>query len=229
MMIRLGRRAYRPSRIFCLAANYRDHAKEMGKPPPSAPVVFMKPSTSLVPPGSEIPLPRHGQVLDYEGELVLLIGAEGQDVPAARAMEMVVGVGLGLDLTMRDLQRGLIAEGRPWEACKSFDRSAPLGPMVQLEKTGGIASLEFSLAVNGAVRQRGRVADMVFPPGDLVAAVSRIWRLLPGDLVYTGTPAGIGPLQAGDRVELKAPWCPGSSWRIVPAEHETTLAASGGN
>jgi 2-keto-4-pentenoate hydratase/2-oxohepta-3-ene-1,7-dioic acid hydratase in catechol pathway len=217
MKIHLGHRAYPPGRIFCLAANYHDHAKEMGKPPPSAPVVFMKPATSLVPPETDIPLPRHGQVLDYEGELVLLIDKEGQDVPAAQAMEMVAGVGLGLDLTMRDLQRGLIAEGRPWEACKSFDRSAPLGPMVPMATAGDIATLAFSLAVNGAVRQRGRVADMVFPPAELVAAISRIWCLLPGDLVFTGTPAGIGPLQAGDRVELAAPWCPGSSWRIVAA------------
>jgi len=214
-MIQLGRQAYAPGRIFCLAANYHDHAREMGKPPPSAPVVFMKPATCLVAPGEDIPVPRHGHELHYEGELVLLVGQEARDLSAAAAPDMVAGVGLGLDLTMRDLQRQLMAEGRPWEACKSFDRSAPLGPMVPLDQAGDLATLDFTLAVNGQVRQRGRVADMVFPPAALIAAISRVWRLLPGDLVFTGTPAGIGPLQAGDRVELAAPWCPAASWRIV--------------
>jgi 2-keto-4-pentenoate hydratase/2-oxohepta-3-ene-1,7-dioic acid hydratase in catechol pathway len=215
MKIRLGRRVYAPGRIFCLAANYHDHAREMGKPPPSAPVVFMKPATSLVPPGEDIAVPRHGREFHYEGELVLLVGQAGKNVPAEKAMELVVGVGLGLDLTMRDLQRELMAEKRPWEACKAFDRSAPLGPMVPTAAAGEIGALEFTLAVNGAIRQRGRVADMVFPPAVLVATISQVWALLPGDLIFTGTPAGIGALQAGDLVALAAGWCPASAWHIV--------------
>jgi 2-keto-4-pentenoate hydratase/2-oxohepta-3-ene-1,7-dioic acid hydratase in catechol pathway len=215
MNLQLGRRAYVPGRIFCLAANYHDHAREMGKPPPSAPVVFMKPSTCLVAPGDDIAIPRHGREFDYEGELVLLVGKEGSDVPAETAMELVVGVGLGLDLTMRDCQRELMAAGRPWEACKAFDRSAPLGPLVTTAAVDEIGSLEFTLSVNDVVRQHGRVADMVFPPAVLVAAISQVWALMPGDLVFTGTPAGIGPLHPGDRVALAAEWCPHSSWRIV--------------
>lgn len=215
MNIQVGRRVYRPERIFCLAANYHDHAKEMGKAPPAAPVVFLKPPTSLVAPGAAIPFPGHGRELHYEGELVLLIGGAGRNIAPQLALELVAGIGLGLDLTMRDQQRELAAAGRPWEAAKAFDYSAPLGPMVVAETAGDLAGLEFTLAVNGAVRQRGRVADMVFSPTVLITAISQVWALLPGDLIYTGTPAGIGPLQVGDEVALAAKWCPPSSWRIV--------------
>lgn len=193
-------------RIFGVGRNYADHAKELGNvmpAPGSTPIIFMKPVTSLVAPGAALLLPRGLGAVHHEMELVLLLGQGGSDIAAAAALRHVAAATLGLDLTLRDEQARLKQAGQPWELAKAFDGSAAIGRFTPM--TGGIdlQALEMHCTVNGALRQQGNTRDMLFPVSEIIAFLSRRWRLLPGDLIYTGTPAGVGPLQPGDRIELQ--------------------------
>jgi 2-keto-4-pentenoate hydratase/2-oxohepta-3-ene-1,7-dioic acid hydratase in catechol pathway len=195
-----------PHRIFCIGRNFHDHIKELapGKPEtPSEPVVFMKPVPSLVPVGEVLHLPPYGRELHHEAEIVVLIGKEGKNLPEEQADAHIAGLTLGLDLTLRDVQNELKGKGLPWELCKAFDQSAPIGKFLPYKK-GSIVleNIPIKCTVNGALRQNGNSSDMIFPIKALISYLSKHWLLKPGDLVYTGTPSGVGPLRSGDKVSI---------------------------
>lgn len=165
-------------------------------------LVFMKPPTSVVPPGP-LTLPRDRGSVHHETEMVVMLTGGGAAIPVERALEHVRGITLGLDLTLRDLQADLKKRGAPWELCKSFDHAAPLGEFTPY--TGqDLQALEFRCSVNGQTRQTGRTRDMLFPVARLIHILSKTWSLQAGDIIYTGTPAGVGPLAPGDRVTLES-------------------------
>lgn len=194
----------RINRIFCIGRNYAEHIKELGNSPDDACVVFMKPSSCVVPVGQPVVLPRGRGGVHHEAEVVVLLSGGGAGIPVERALENVAAITLGLDLTLRELQNELKKKGSPWELCKSFDAAAPLGDWVRYDGQD-LQALEFSCDVNGARRQSGNTRDMLFPVARIINILSRSWALAPGDVVYTGTPAGVGPLVPGDRVTLAAP------------------------
>lgn len=194
-------------RIFCIGKNYAEHVNELahlGHKPDGECVVFMKPATSIVPAGQPLKLPRDRGAVHHEAELVVRIGAGGANIAAADALDHVDALTLGLDLTLRELQTRLKNSGKPWELAKSFDGAAPLGAWSALDGRDPQA-IEFFLEVNGERRQHGRTRDMLYPVAQQIRILSATWALLPGDLVYTGSPAGVGPLVAGDRVVLHGP------------------------
>jgi 2-keto-4-pentenoate hydratase/2-oxohepta-3-ene-1,7-dioic acid hydratase in catechol pathway len=187
-----------PSKIVAVGRNYREHAKELGNvAPEEEPLLFLKAPTSLVIGGGDIVMPPESSRVDYEGELALVIGRKIKAWPEDRWQDALAGVCCANDVTARDLQK---KDGQ-WARAKSFDTFCPVGP----EIVSGLDSSDLAIEtrVNGAVRQSSRTSEMVFSPAFLVAYVSRMMTLLPGDLILTGTPAGIGPLAAGDVVEVE--------------------------
>lgn len=186
-----------PSKIVGIGRNYRDHAAETGKPVPTEPVIFIKPSTAVIGPGQPIRLPPGAGRVDHEAELAVLIGKRAWRVPRERAAEFVLGVTCANDVTAREMQR----RGTQFSHCKGFDTFAPLGPCIAigLDPSG----VDVEGWVNGERRQAANARDMIFPIDDLVAYVSAVMTLLPGDVISTGTPAGIAPLLAGDTVTVK--------------------------
>ena len=215
MQISVNGQLFAPNRIFCIGKNYHEHVKELGCKTPEEPVVFMKPVSSIVAPGESLFLPRHGNLLHHEVEVVLLIGREGRDIPQANALSFIAGVSLGLDLTLRDVQVQLKKAGLPWELSKSFEQSAPLG-LFKAYHPGSIdlENLSFTCSVNGELRQQGNTRGMLFPIKSLIHMLSGWWTLRPGDIVFTGTPSGVGPLKAGDRVDIESPGTGLFSWTL---------------
>jgi 2-keto-4-pentenoate hydratase/2-oxohepta-3-ene-1,7-dioic acid hydratase in catechol pathway len=203
------------ARIFCIGRNYFEHAAELANPLPAAPVIFMKPPSSLVRAGEPIHFPRHAHELHHEVELVVKIGRAGRVGEADQAPSYVAGLSLGLDLTLRDLQRQLKQKGLPWEAAKAFDQSAPIGDFVAYDASMDLDNIAFRCSVNGVQRQAGNSRDMIFPVGRLLVELSRIWVLQPGDLLFTGTPAGVAPLRIGDRVEIASDLTGAFAWSVV--------------
>ncbi len=203
-----------PQRIFCIGRNYAEHAKEMGNALPAGPVIFMKPATSLVSVGEPLKLPKDQGSVHHEMELVVLIGKQGADIPAEEALSYVAGVTLGIDLTLRDVQSRLKNAGQPWELSKSFDGSAVIGKFKAWPTQSDIQNIDMRCTVNGVVRQQGNTRDMLFPVANIIAFLSRHWRLLPGDIIYTGTPAGVGPLVTGDCIEIESPQIGRFSWNM---------------
>lgn len=192
------------NRIFCIGKNYAEHVRELahlGHAPDGDCVVFMKPASCIVEEGRPIPLPRGRGSIHHEAELVVMLTGGGRDIPEDEALDCVAGLTLGLDLTLRELQTELKNKGKPWELAKSFDGAAPLGDFKPyLEQD--LQALEFTCHVNGALRQHGRTRDMLYPVAQQISILSRTWSLQPGDIVYTGTPKGVGPLQPGDEIVL---------------------------
>lgn len=191
------------NRIFCIGRNYAEHVRELGNAPDDSCVVFMKPASCIVPVGEPIRLPQGRGSVHHEAEFVLMLTGGGPDIPAEHALENVAAITLGLDLTLRDLQNELKKKGAPWELAKAFDNAAPLGDWRPYQDQD-LQAVEFRCLVNGQLRQQGCTADMLFPVPRLIHILSRTWSLEPGDIVYTGTPAGVGPLKPGDRIALEA-------------------------
>ncbi|MGX5696420.1 fumarylacetoacetate hydrolase family protein [Agromyces soli] len=187
------------SKIVAVGKNYRDHAAEMGGEAPSEPLLFLKPNTSIIGPGDAIVLPKQSEQVEHEGELAVIIGRVAKHVAVEDALDIVFGYTIANDVTARDLQR---RDGQ-WTRAKSFDTFCPLGPIVDTELDLAAGSIETS--VNGERRQEGRFADMVHPVAEIIAYASSVFTLLPGDVILTGTPAGVGPLVAGDTVEVTVP------------------------
>lgn len=188
-------------RVYCIGRNYADHAREMGHDPDrEPPFFFTKQADSLLPDGALLPYPVQTQDLHHEIELVVAIGRGGSDIAPAAALEHVFGYAVGLDMTRRDLQAEAKRLGRPWEIGKAFDGAAPCSAIVPAARIGHPAQGAIWLEVNGQPRQRGDLADMIWPVAELVAHMSRYFRLEAGDLIYTGTPAGVGAVQVGDRL-----------------------------
>lgn len=188
-------------RIFCVGRNYAEHAREMGhNPEREAPFFFTKPADAVVESGASIPYPPETQNLHHEIELVVAIGHGGANIPVEAALAHVYGYGVGIDLTRRDLQGVAKTAGRPWDLAKGFDLSAPMGPLTPVAAGAQGAKGRIWLAVNGVEKQSGDLADMIWPVADVIAFLSRSVTLVPGDLIMTGTPAGVGPLVLGDVV-----------------------------
>ncbi|ASJ01965.1 acylpyruvase [Thermococcus profundus] len=191
----------RPSKIVALAKNYEEHAKEMKSDVPEKPVFFLKPPSALIGPGDPIILPRMSKRVDHEVELAVIIGKRTKRVPAEKAMDYVIGYTIMLDITARDLQAEARKKGLPWTIAKGFDTFAPVGPRVVDKRELKIDDLEIGLKVNGELRQLGRTSEMVFKVPELIEYISSVMTLEPGDIIATGTPAGVGPLRHGDHVE----------------------------
>ena len=194
-------------RLFCIGKNYAEHVAELahlGHQPDGECVVFMKPASAIVPEGEPIELPKGKGSIHHEAELVVLLTGGGRDIPVEEALDCVAGLTLGLDLTLRDLQTQLKKQGKPWEIAKAFDGAAPLGDFKPFLNQD-LQALEFTLYVNGKLRQHGRTKDMLYTVARQIHILSQTWALLPGDAIYTGTPAGVGPLEPGDKVVLEGP------------------------
>ncbi len=189
-------------RIFCIARNYEAHAREMGSNPDrEAPFFFTKSADDLVSNGATIPYPPETANYHFEGELVIAIGKEGAKVSEGDALDLVFGYATGLDMTRRDLQLDAREKGRPWDSAKNFSFSAPLAA-IRPATEGHVESGSIKLTVNGEVRQDADISDLIWNCAEQIAYVSRFERLLPGDLIYTGTPAGVGAVTPGDRIEV---------------------------
>ncbi|MBR2443087.1 MAG: fumarylacetoacetate hydrolase family protein [Rikenellaceae bacterium] len=191
-------------KIICIGRNYRAHIQELDHTDalPTSPQFFMKPDTALHRNNDPFYLPDFSKQLDYETELVVKINRVGKYIDRRFAHRYYSEVGLGIDFTARDLQRQAIAEGLPWEMCKAFDHSAGISPeFIPLEELGGnIQDLHFEMTLNGEVCQQGWTGDMIFSVDEIIAHISKFMTLKIGDLIYTGTPVGVGPLTAGDRL-----------------------------
>jgi 2-keto-4-pentenoate hydratase/2-oxohepta-3-ene-1,7-dioic acid hydratase in catechol pathway len=185
-------------KILCLGRNYAGHAQEMKAEIPSTPVVFIKPSTALLEPGGLIRIPPVSRDLHHEVEMVVVIGDGGRDIGRDEAMEHVAGYAVGLDMTLRDLQAEAKKSGLPWSVAKGFDTSAPVSAAVRRSAVADPHALAISLRVNGAVRQSSNTRHMFFKIPDIIAYLSTVFTLEAGDLIYTGTPEGVGPVAAGD-------------------------------
>ena len=189
-------------KAVCVGRKYAQHAKELNNPVPEQPLLFLKPSTSLTALSPAFSVPADADC-HHELELALLIGAPLRQASAAQAQAAIVGIGLGLDLTLRDRQQALKTAGHPWELAKAFDGALPLSPFIQPAALPGLADLQFSLSVNGERRQHGEARDMITPAIPLLVYLTRYFTLLPGDVVMTGTPAGVAALRPGDRLQLE--------------------------
>lgn len=186
-----------PSKVVAVGRNYADHAREMGSEPPAEPVLFLKPSTAVVGHGDPIAYPvKLTQRVDYEGELAVIIGRLCREVPAAQAAEVIFGYACANDVTARDLQ----ARDGQWTRAKGFDTFCPLGPWIETDADP--ADLELTTMVNGEIRQQARTSQLLYDVPALVEYISTVMTLLPGDVLLTGTPAGVGPLEDGDEVSV---------------------------
>ncbi len=191
-------------RIFCVGWNYLDHIHEMDRKLVPQPPVFMKPADALLPDGGEIPFPTQTKDLHHEVELVVALQGGGLNIPVEEALGHVYGYGVGIDLTRRDLQAKARKEGEPWETSKSFDYSAPVSTLRRASTIGHPAKGRIWLAVNGELRQEADLENMIRKPAELIAQISMYFELKPGDLILTGTPAGVGPVRPGDHVTAGA-------------------------
>ncbi len=192
----------RPTKILCLGRNYRAHAAELNNTVPEAPMYFAKVPSSLLPHQGHIRIPAGVGRVDHELELALVIGKRGANIPESKAMEHVAGYTIANDITAREMQREEQKKGKPWTLAKGMDTFCPLGPW--LVPAGSVAdphNLTLELKVDGEVRQKGSTADMVYGIPELIAYISRYMTLEPGDLLLTGTPEGVGPIQPGNRIE----------------------------
>jgi fumarylpyruvate hydrolase len=188
-------------RIYCVARNYAEHAREMGATEREAPFFFMKPADAVVavPAGEtgSLPYPTLTANLHHEVELVVALARGGRHIRSARAQDHIYGYSVGLDMTRRDLQAAMKKEGRPWCIAKGFDASAPIGAITKAAQAADVSRAEIALSVNGEVRQRGAVS-LIWSIGEILEHLSAAWELKPGDLIFTGTPAGVGPVVPGD-------------------------------
>ncbi len=189
-------------RIFCVGRNYADHVKEMGQDPERhPPFFFSKPSDAIVLTGDTIPYPTLTQDLHHEIELVVAVGKTANCVSVADANQHIFGYAVGIDLTRRDLQMNAMRAGMPWDFGKSFDNSAPCAPIHRIQETGVLTDARIWLEVNGEIRQDGNISDLIWNIPELLSILSHGIVLQPGDLVYTGTPAGVGSVVKGDAIK----------------------------
>ena len=192
--------ALRPGKLVCIGRNYAKHAKELGNAVPTSPMIFLKPASALIPTGRSIVIPQASNDVHHEVELVCLIGTGGSNIDRSDALGHVAGYAVGLDMTARDIQQKAKEKGHPWSVAKGFDTFAPLGPFLSASDVGDPQDLDIRLTINGDVRQEGHTGDMIFPVDELIAYASSIFTLLPGDLLFTGTPDGVGPVNEGDQL-----------------------------
>jgi 5-carboxymethyl-2-hydroxymuconate isomerase len=192
-------------KILCIGRNYSEHIKELGNATPEAPVIFIKPASSVVGDGGAIVIPPYSNDCHHEAELALLIGRRGKDIPVDRAMEHIAGYGVGIDLTLRDVQGELKKKGLPWEIAKGFDTSCPLSDFVVASGVADPQNLRIRLTVNGGIRQDGNTSGMIHRIPSIISHMSGIFTLDPGDVILTGTPAGVGRIVPGDHLVAEIP------------------------
>jgi 2-keto-4-pentenoate hydratase/2-oxohepta-3-ene-1,7-dioic acid hydratase in catechol pathway len=219
--ITVGERVIKPCRIFCIGKNYTEHIRELDdfdstlqSKNEKQPVVFMKPITSIVSPGESIHVPSHGNVLHHEVEVVVLLKGGGKNILIEDSLSCVAGVTLGLDLTLRDVQVEVKKKGHPWELSKSFDHSSPLGLMRPYDDSFDLFDIPFACFVNEEKRQEGNTKDMLFSIPKIISFLSTVWKLMPGDLIYTGTPSGIGVIKSRDEISLNSPILGRFAWTV---------------
>jgi fumarylpyruvate hydrolase len=189
-------------RIYCVGRNYAEHAREMGSDPArEPPFFFCKPPDAVVPNNTSVSYPARTQNFHHEVELVVAIAKGGRDISTTNALEHIFGYAVGNDLTRRDLQKQAKDAGKPWDISKGFDRSAPIAAIRPVSLGGHVTRAAIWLKVNGELRQQSNVADMIWSVPEIIAELSALFELQPGDLIFTGTPAGVGALKAGDRIE----------------------------
>lgn len=209
-------RRFAVNRIYCVGRNYADHAREMGHDPDrEPPFFFMKPASAIVTDGNNMQYPSLSKDVHHEIEMVVAIGRGGANIPADRALEHVYGYGVGLDMTRRDLQGEAKKMGRPWDTGKAFDQSAPCSALVPATKCGHPTQGLVRLLVNGEVRQEGNLNQLIWNVPDTIAYLSTLFTLQPGDLIFSGTPAGVGPVQKGDVLEGEVAGLPILKTQIV--------------
>lgn len=194
---------WKPGKVVCVGRNYAEHARELNNPVPTSPILFMKPATSIVDVESGIELPVGRGAVHYELELAILVGHTLSHASEAACQEAIAGIGLALDLTLREEQAKLKEKGHPWELSKCFDGACPLSRFAPVSSVVDYRNLQFRMMMNGELRQDGHTADMLFPVLPLMSHISRYFRLEPGDIVLTGTPKGVGELPCGASVELE--------------------------
>lgn len=186
-------------RIYCVGRNYAAHTREMGHDPDrEPPFFFQKPADTIVPEGGEFPYPIISKNVHYEMELVVAIGTSGDNIPAEKALDHIFGYAVGLDMTRRDLQNEAKDAGRPWESGKAFEHSAPCSRIYPVSKVKHPSHGAIWLTVNGETKQEANLSDLIWDIPHIIAYLSELFSLQPGDLIYTGTPAGVGPIQRGD-------------------------------
>jgi fumarylpyruvate hydrolase len=191
-------------RIYCIGRNYADHAKEMGaEASRTQPMFFMKPADAIVTDGADIAYPSATNDLHHEVEMIVALSSGGQDIAAERALDCVFGYGIGLDLTRRDLQAIAKSKGQPWDVAKAFDASAPVSALRRASDAGHPRNARITLDVNGERRQQANIDEMIFDVAAIIQELSKLWTLAAGDLIFTGTPAGVAALQRGDRVRAE--------------------------
>lgn len=191
--------------IFCVGQNYAEHAKEMGSTVAETPVIFLKPSNAVIESGTPILLPAMSTNVHHEVELTILIGKGGRNIPKSEAMKHVAGYGIGLDMTMRDVQLAAKKSGTPWSVAKGFYTSAPLSSFIEASQISDPYQLEILLKVNGIERQRTSTSNMNFKVDELIVFLSSVFSLEEGDIIYTGTPEGVAPVVTGDVLEAEIP------------------------
>lgn len=188
-------------KIFAIGQNYTEHNKELNSQHPSEPVVFMKPDTAILRSNKPFYIPDFSEDLHYETEIIIKFNRLGKNIAPEFASRYFAEVGLGVDFTARDLQRRLKTEGKPWEICKAFDNSAVIGNFLPVSQINDIQNINFRLDINGKTVQQGNTKDMIFPVDILIAHISRFFTIKIGDILFTGTPAGVGKVAIGDRLE----------------------------
>ena len=201
--------------IFCVGRNYSEHAVEMGGDPDrEPPFFFIKPNFSLLEPGQDMVYPDHSIDVHYEVEMVVALGQGGRRVPVETAMQLVYGFGVGIDMTRRDLQAAAKDKRRPWEAGKSFVHAAPCSVITPIQQTGVIDAAAISLEINDEVRQSGDINQMIWKIPEIISRLSELFVLCAGDLIYTGTPAGVGSIEIGDKLQANISGLPRLEFKI---------------
>ncbi|OWY40592.1 isomerase/hydrolase [Xenophilus sp. AP218F] len=213
--VKLGLHNVRVGNIFCIGRNYAAHVAELGNRPESEPLVFLKPTSALLREGAPIPLPPYSRDVHHECELVALIGKGGDDIAEADALEHVAGYGIGLDMTARDAQEEAKRKGHPWTRAKAFRGSACVSSFTPAANVSDPQALDIALRVNGEPRQQGNTGQMLFPVAAIIRHLSQHYGLSDGDLIFTGTPAGVAAVRPGDRLELSLSGLVDAHWDVA--------------
>ena len=189
--------------IYCIGRNYAEHAKELGNEVPSEPVVFIKPPNSFVPTGSKVSRPPYSQLMHHEVEVVIAVGKDSYGTSSDEAIDYIDGIGVGIDFTLRDVQNKIKEKGLPWSLAKSFIGSAPTSKLVNVNEFPDLENIDFEITKNGIVTQKGNTKDMINDIRNIVSYISKIFGLRKGDLIFTGTPEGVGPIESGNILVAK--------------------------
>lgn len=188
--------------IYCIGRNYASHAKELGNRVPKIPLVFLKPLGTISYDGATIELPKQSSDVHFEAEIVIAINKSGKNISPASVEEHIGGVGVGIDFTARDIQSISKKQGQPWTIAKGFDNFAPISSFTQLKQDQDLSDIDIKLFQNGFVKQHGNSSEMIFPIPNLITFLSQLFTLHPGDLIFTGTPEGVGKVLTGDKLEV---------------------------